>query len=490
METADHRQRPLPVAEVPESPGFNADHLLATLAGLVSSLVGGYRDDPTTVRRRVEATLTGLPGVRHARLQVHAWEVPDQDENGAVRFALPGLGPDAALVARLDAELTKPLDDFFTRVAIIVAPVLLAERWLARVGQPEVPTASTRLVGASSVMRELKARVDKLARSDFAVLIEGESGSGKELVARRLHEHSRRKAGPFVAVNCAALVDSLVETELFGIEDRTATGVRGRRGKFEQANGGTLFLDEVGDLTLAAQAKLLRVLQEYSVERVGGHATHRLDVRVVAATNRNLASMVRGGTFRSDLYHRLNCLEVYVPPLRERREDIQDLAAAVMGRHRRPGSMQLSARAQEALLHYDWPGNVRELERSIERAIAMADGVVIGIDDLPGHVTGRYREVLVPSAEARETLRTWGRRYARLVLAECNFNKRKACRVLGISYHTLEAYVRATHGRGHVTGPAANAVDQAPAGGSRVERRAGGEGDGSPPNALTHPRTA
>src|SRR5437763_3363637 len=160
------------------------------------------------------------------------------------------------------------------------------------------------LIGSSAVMCMLRGRVERVALTDFTVLIEGESGTGKELVARQIHEVSRRRTGPFVAVNCAALVETLLEAELFGIEERTATGVRGRLGKFEHAEGGTLFLDEISDLSMSAQAKLLRAIQEVAVERVGGHHTRRLNTRIVAATNRSLSEMVTRGLFRSDLYYR------------------------------------------------------------------------------------------------------------------------------------------------------------------------------------------
>jgi len=274
------------------------------------------------------------------------------------------------------------------------------------------------------------------------VLIEGESGVGKELVARQIHQWSRRSRGPFIAVNCAAIVESLLEAELFGIEDRTATGVRGRRGKLEQANGGSLFLDEVADLSLAAQAKLLRALQEFSVERVGGHQTKKVDIRIMAATNRSLSALVAKGQFRGDLYYRLNALELRVPPLRGRREDIVDLAQACLERHAGVGGpCRLSTAAFEALLTYEWPGNVRELERVIERAITLAEGEEIQLSDLPPALSERY-SIVQPATEGHESMRAWGSRYARLVLERCKNNKRQACRVLDISYHTLQAYLR------------------------------------------------
>jgi len=299
-----------------------------------------------------------------------------------------------------------------------------------------------RLHGSSPQVQAVRQQIDRIARTDFTVLIEGESGVGKELVARQIHQWSRRNRGPFIAVNCAAIVESLLEAELFGIEDRTATGVRGRRGKLEQANGGSLFLDEVADLSLAAQAKLLRALQEFSVERVGGHQTKKVDIRIMAATNRSLSALVTKGQFRGDLYYRLNALELKVPPLRARREDILDLAQGCLERHAGPGRpCRMSAAALEALLTYEWPGNVRELERVIERAITLADGEEIQLSDLPPALTERYA-IVQPATEGGESMRAWGSRYARLVLERCDNNKRKACRVLDISYHTLQAYLR------------------------------------------------
>jgi two-component system response regulator HydG len=272
--------------------------------------------------------------------------------------------------------------------------------------------------------------------------LEGESGVGKELVARQIHELSRRRQGPFVAVNCAALVETLLEAELFGIEERTATGVKGRRGKFEHADGGTLFLDEVSDLSLSAQAKLLRAIQDLTVERVGGHAARRIDTRIVAATNRPLHPLVERQLFRADLYYRLSGVDIRVPALRERRADILELARYFLGRHRATRSLRLSVAASDALAAYDWPGNVRQLERLMERAVALAETDVLELDDLPLTVRGDYATAMAPSLERRETLRTWASRYARLVLDRTKGNKRAACKVLDISYHTLQAYLR------------------------------------------------
>jgi transcriptional regulator with PAS, ATPase and Fis domain len=281
-----------------------------------------------------------------------------------------------------------------------------------------------------------------VAATDFTVLIEGESGVGKELVARQIHEISKRRRGPFVPVNCAAIVETLLEAELFGIEERTATGVRGRRGKFEHAHEGTLFLDEVSDLSPAAQAKLLRAIQDLSIERVGACGLRRVDTRIVVATNRPLAGLVADGRFRTDLYYRLHGVEVSVPPLRDRREDAVELAHYFLDRHRGVRALRLSQGAVDALLAYHWPGNVRELERVIERAVALAGSDQIDVDDLPPALLNRYEQAILPSFQRRDTMREWGSRYARLVLERCQNNKRRACRELGISYHTLQAYLR------------------------------------------------
>ncbi len=294
------------------------------------------------------------------------------------------------------------------------------------------------LIGQSAPMLDLRRRIERIAGTHFTVLIEGESGSGKELVAHAIHEWSPRRSGPFVAVNCAALVETLVEAELFGIEERTASGVRGRRGKFELADHGTLFLDEVGDLSGLAQAKLLRVLQDFTVERVGGHVPHRLDTRVVAATNRDLHDLVAQGRFRADLFYRLAGVDLRVPPLRARRQDIPLLIDHFRGTFRRTRSLGFSQAALDVMVSYEWPGNVRQLGRVVERALALAEGPEVTAADLPPEISGIFPEVPVDDGQDR-TLRAWSRRYARLVLERCAGNKRRACDVLDITYHTLQS---------------------------------------------------
>jgi transcriptional regulator with PAS, ATPase and Fis domain len=298
------------------------------------------------------------------------------------------------------------------------------------------------LIGSSAVMRVVRKRIERVSATDFTVLIEGASGTGKELVARQIHDLSRRRHGPFVAINCAALVETLIEAELFGIEERTATGVRGRRGKFEHADGGTLFLDEVSDLSPSAQAKLLRAIQDLAVERVGGMVSRRVNTRIVAATNQSLAAQVERSLFRTDLFYRLSGVELHIPPLRGRRDDILELAQYFLTNHRHTRPLNLSPLVADALVTYDWPGNVRELQRCIEAAVALTESDVIELEDLPPRLRREYGEILLPSLGHGDTLRAWGSRYARLVLARSGYNKRQACRALGISYHTLQAYLR------------------------------------------------
>ena len=364
-----------------------------------------------------------------------------------IAFPVPSSenGKRMVLEASFDAHGVDDWSCQLLQAAASLATMLIEAERLVRIHEGAASRSgdgAAPLIGASVAMEVLRERVERVATTDFTVLIEGESGTGKELVARQIHELSRRHHGPFVAINCAALVETLIEAELFGIEERTATGVRGRRGKFEHADGGTLFLDEVAELSMAAQAKLLRAIQDLTVERVGGVGSRRIDTRIVVATNRPLASLCEKGLFRSDLYYRLSGVDVRVPPLRSRKEDILELAQYFLSRHAGRRRLLISPAASDALLAYDWPGNVRELERMIEGAIATCDGSQISLDDLPIALRGAYGEVLMPSVHANETMRAWGSRYARLILERCGRNKRHACSVLGISYHTLNAYLK------------------------------------------------
>jgi DNA-binding NtrC family response regulator len=243
-----------------------------------------------------------------------------------------------------------------------------------------------KIVGNSEALQRVLTVVKKVAKSNSTVLIHGETGTGKELIAGAIHHNSLRAARNFVKVNCAALQENLLESELFGHEKGAFTGAdRQRIGRFEQADGGTLFLDEIGDMSPSTQAKILRVLQEHEFERLGGTRTIRVDVRLIAATNRDLPAMVSAGGFREDLYYRLNVVSIQTPPLRERKEDILALATSFLRRYGNELKKRLDGLepdAQKLLLRYNWPGNIRELENAIERAALLAERSVVTADDL------------------------------------------------------------------------------------------------------------
>jgi two-component system response regulator AtoC len=308
------------------------------------------------------------------------------------------------------------------------------------------------IVGKSAVMLEVYKLVARVAASTATVLVEGESGTGKELVARAIHTHSPRAGAPFVPVNCTALTESLLESELFGHARGAFTGaVSAKRGLFETANGGTMFLDEIGDMGPKMQAQLLRTLQDGEVKPVGGSEPIRVDVRLVCATNKDLDEEVKAGRFREDLYFRINVVTVHLPPLRERREDVPILVAhflAKLARRERRAAAALSPEALKLLNAYSWPGNVRELENAIERAVAVAKGNVVIPSDLPPEVGGGAGTAAGNAAGGggqtdagiigdRPSLAELERRYIQLVLTESGGNKKKAAEKLGIDRRTL-----------------------------------------------------
>jgi transcriptional regulator with GAF, ATPase, and Fis domain len=300
------------------------------------------------------------------------------------------------------------------------------------------------IVGRSPAIRRLLELIDRLAPRDTTVLITGESGTGKELIARALHDKSPRRARPFIAVNCAALSETLFESELFGHEKGAFTGaISLKRGRFELAEGGTIFLDEVGELALSLQAKLLRVLQQREFERVGGTHPHPLDIRIIAATNRDLADDVREARFREDLYHRLNVVTLNSPPLREHADDILLLAAYFLERSAKRCKRQvlgISPEASDLMVHYSWPGNVRELENAMERA------VVLGVSDrvLPEDLPEGLLETGTRDASARYHLSVGhAKREAILeAYAQGNWDYKQAARTLGLHPNYLLRLVR------------------------------------------------
>lgn len=289
--------------------------------------------------------------------------------------------------------LTKPLniDELLLVIERSLERGRLAGEAQALRGQVEELSTFNNIIGSSPEMRQVFAKITQIAPSRATVLLEGESGTGKELVAAAIHHRSARAAGPFVRLHCGALAETLLESELFGHERGSFTGAaRQRLGRFEQADRGTLFLDEIGEISTTTQVKLLRVLQERSFERVGGNETIQVDVRVIAATNRDLKEMVRRGQFREDLYYRLNVISLQLPPLRERTSDIPILAGHFLGRYASENDKPLRGFTDQAmalLVSYAWPGNVREIENVVQRAVVLAEGEFVEPRHLPSEVT-------------------------------------------------------------------------------------------------------
>jgi len=297
------------------------------------------------------------------------------------------------------------------------------------------------LIGTSPAMRKVLDTLNQVAPANTTVLILGESGTGKELAARAIHQRSRRNRGPFVALNCAAIPVTLLESELFGHERGAFTGAFARReGRFQMAHGGTLFLDEVGELDPMIQAKLLRVLQEGEFERLGGTQTLRVDVRVVASTNRNLLDMVREGRFREDLYYRLHVIQLTMPPLRERLEDVPLLAQHFLARYasrNQKDVRSISREAMDVLATHDWPGNVRELENTIEHAVVLCRGDTIRLEDLPDLAESERQDIQYMTIQLGTPLNEIEQQVIQQTLRLTRGNKRLAAQLLGIATRTI-----------------------------------------------------
>ena len=301
-------------------------------------------------------------------------------------------------------------------------------------------TGSDKIIGKSEKMVRLMDRIRQVADAQASVLITGESGVGKELVADALHHFSSRATGPFIKVSCASFAETLLEDELFGHEKGAFSGaVSSRKGRFELADGGTLFLDEIGEINQSTQVKLLRVLQERSFERLGGEKTLQVDVRLVAATNRNLKDEVDRGRFREDLYYRLNVVHLDVPPLRERKEDIPLLIAHFLQTYNERNKRSVegfTSRAKAAMLNYDWPGNIRELGNCVESTVVLATDKTIHLEDLPAAIrnAGSEERLTIPVGT---TMAQAEKEIILATIAHCGGNKSKAAEVLGLARKTL-----------------------------------------------------
>lgn len=315
------------------------------------------------------------------------------------------------------------------------------------------------IIGRSRAIRDMLALVDRAGPSRATVLITGESGTGKELVARAIHFSSPRSQEPFVSVNCMALNPGVLESELFGHEKGSFTGaVAMRRGRFEQASGGTLFLDEVGELTPELQVKLLRVLQERRFERVGGSEEIEVDIRIVAATNKDLMPLVQAGTFREDLYYRLNVVHIPIPPLRERREDIPLLVAHFAEKAAKENGIPPKTFSNEALNHlsgYEWPGNIRQLQNVVERCLVLVPGDVITLEDLPAEIRDEEAQfksavdLLPVQLDLADTLERIEAALIRRALVRADFVQAKAAELLGISKSLMQYKLKKYSITGH-----------------------------------------
>jgi len=308
---------------------------------------------------------------------------------------------------------------------------------------------SSEIIGNSPIMQELKKQIEVAAPTDGRVLITGENGTGKELVARQIHLNSKRADKPFVEVNCAAIPEELIESVLFGHEKGAFTGaIQMKRGRFEMADGGTIFLDEIGDMSLMTQAKILRILQEHRFERVGGSDTMEVNVRAIAATNKDLEQEMSEGRFREDLYYRLNVIPIYVPPLRQRREDIELLLEHFIDRASGQSSgprKKLLPKALEKLVAYPWPGNVRELQNIVERIVLMSPGATIGVEDLPPTIAHPDREKLLrglQSEKLSDARAAFEREYLLEKLRAHQWNISRTAEVVGLARESLSRKLR------------------------------------------------
>ncbi len=339
--------------------------------------------------------------------------------------------------------LTKPLD--FDRLRLALERALDHKQVEAKRHEKgdEKQDIVSQIIGSAPPMLDLIDMIGYVAPTEATVLVAGESGTGKELVAESLHLNSERKDGPFVKVNCAALADSLLESELFGHEKGAFTGAdRRREGKFLQADGGTLFLDEIGETSQAMQVKLLRVLQEQELQRVGGEETLKVDVRIIAATNRKLEEEVNKGNFREDLYYRLNVVMITVPPLRERREDIPQLVehfVNLFAEKNRRTVESITPKCMELLVKYPWPGNVRELENAIERGVILMRGDQLSEKSLPLSIQNEKTPPLTDTSDEKpSSLYEVEKQMILQTLEETGGNKSEAARRLGITRKTLQ----------------------------------------------------
>ena len=427
---------------------LGADHAVATAADADLALQALERD-PSIALMLSDVRMPGMDGV--TLLKAARGKRPDLavimlTAYGSVELAVE------AMKAGADDFLIKPvnLDQLDVKIAQVLSNRALRREVTELRSQLDEKYGLENIVGESEAMKKVFRLIRQAAPTDATVLIEGPSGTGKELVARAIHNLSPRARGPYVAVECAALNANLLESELFGHEKGAFTDAVARRiGRFEAASGGTLFLDEISEIPPATQVKLLRALETRSFERLGSSETIPVDIRIVAACNRDLREMVRCGEFREDLYYRLNVVDLHLPPLRERREDIvllvnrflKDMSAKNGGR-----VTGISAAAVKLLEAYPWPGNVRELRNAVEKMVVLSSGGMLGPDDVPDDI--RLPAVAAAAAAPSGTLVETEKARILAALAECGDNVTRAAQTLGISRRTLHRRLKEWRGNG------------------------------------------
>jgi Nif-specific regulatory protein len=437
------------------------------IAGLVLEAVRGARvalmgasSDPTSLRSgwiergthadpiQVDAALV------EQAIRDRAAMIVELDDRHALVSAMMAFGRAVGCVW-VESRSGTSFDHAHARLLLaVIALAAVARQQLDEYSRLEERNAQLRaainlehnMVGTSRPMRQLFDRIARVARTDSTILLRGESGTGKELVARAAHRNSPRSDGPFIAINCAALTETLLESELFGHEKGAFTGAIGlKKGKMELAEGGTLFLDEIGELPLTLQAKLLRALQEREFERVGGTRPLRVDFRLIAATNRDLESAAKTGSFRQDLFYRLNVVSLVLPPLRERREDIRLLAEYFVRKHGPKAGRAVHGvdpSALDMLTRYDWPGNVRELENAIEQALALGLSDQITAEDLPTSLSPQPGSRRSSSLNYHETVEGTKRDLILRAFEEAEHNHGAAAKLLGVHPNYLHRLVR------------------------------------------------
>lgn len=378
-------------------------------------------------------------------------DVQEINGNKMVAMRVP-LKKDGKVIGAVGKVIFKDIGDFYTLSKKLNSLEKEVEFYKNQLGKERKAKYSIKnIIGESDKINKLKALTKRVGNTSSNVLITGESGTGKELFAHAIHNTSKRWLGPFVKVNCAAIPSDLLEGELFGYEEGAFTGAKkgGKIGKFELANGGTIFLDEIGDMPMNMQVKILRTIQEREIERVGGNVLKEIDVRIIAATNKNLEESVKEGRFREDLYYRLNVMKIVLPSLRERKEDIPVLANSLRIKIAKRFGIYVEGISKEALqclINYDWPGNIRELENVIERAINLLDSdLIIKLEHLPEKLTKcKFKRYMSDGKYLKDIVEDVEREIITECLEKTNWNKNKTAQLLGISraglYKKLEEY--------------------------------------------------